>query len=88
MEEIIDLFARERFEGYVVKFFQTIALPKELLTTDLEIMYSGAGNRDGHSRGVADIRNVAGNELFTNLETGYIKPKVSGLHISRKNGNH
>lgn len=36
MEEIIDLFARERFEGYVAKFFQTIALPKEVLTKELE----------------------------------------------------
>ncbi len=36
MDEIIDLYARERFEGYVAKFFQTIALPKELLSEELD----------------------------------------------------
>jgi ATP-dependent DNA helicase RecQ len=34
MVEIIDLHARERFRGYSVKFFQSIAVPKEFLDSN------------------------------------------------------
>jgi ATP-dependent DNA helicase RecQ len=66
MVEIIDLHARERFRGYSVKFFQSIALPKELLNSN---DITNFGNNKFINQWRIDYPTEIGNEVPKEFKT-------------------
>jgi ATP-dependent DNA helicase RecQ len=66
MVEIIDLNARERFRGYSVKFFQSIALPKELLDLNYNTNF---GNYKFINQWRIDYPKEIGNEVPKEFKT-------------------